>query len=253
MKPATGAQLWSLRNVLQQEPEATFEKLAVAGYSVVETAGFNTGELTIQGFKPRTLKKLAADHGVKIISGHFQLDLNSAPIVCEQAAQLGMKYFVVFNLRDELKLSQEGYKAAANELNKVGEIASSYGIKVGYHNHAHEFSEIDGVMPFDILLDYTNPDLVIFQPDLGWLGYAGQDPVTIFQKYPGRFPIWHLRDIDRVTKKSAAIGSGMIDFKSPISSQSLAGLEYAIVEMASDTEDPLGKILSSRQVIETWF
>ncbi|MGN7784837.1 sugar phosphate isomerase/epimerase family protein [Niabella sp. 22666] len=253
MKPATGAQLWSLRNVLREEPEATFEKLAVAGYTVVEPAGFNISELTIQGFKPQALKKIATDHSIKIISGHFQLDLNSAPIFCEQAAQLGMKYFVVFNLRDGLKLSQEGYKAAANDLNKVGKIASSYGIKVGYHNHAHEFAEIDGVIPFDILLDYTDPDLVVFQPDLGWLGYAGQEPVNIFQKYPGRFPIWHLRDIDPVTKRSVAIGSGMIDFQSTCANRDLAGLEYAIVEMASDTEDPLGKILSSRQVIETWF
>ncbi len=253
MKPATGAQLWALRDVLREHPKATFEKLAKAGYTVVEPAGFNISDLTIQGFKPEELTKLATDHGFKIISGHFQLDLNSAPVVCEHAVQLGMKYFVVFNLRDELKLSQESYKAAANELNRVGEIASSYGIKVAYHNHAHEFSKIDGVLPFDILLDYTDPELVVFQPDLGWLCVAGQNPVRLFERYPGRFPLWHLRDIDPVTKRSVTIGSGMIDFKSALSGQNLAGLEYAIVEMSSDTEDPLGKILASHKVIESWW
>lgn len=253
MKPATGAQLWALRNVLREHPKATFEKLAKAGYTLVEPAGFNISDLTIQGFKPEVLTKLANDHGFKIISGHFQLDLNSAPVVCEHAVQLGMKYFVVFNLRDELKLSQESYKAAANELNRVGEIASSYGIKVAYHNHAHEFSKIDGVLPFDILLDYTDPELVVFQPDLGWLGVAGQNPVRLFERYPGRFPLWHLRDIDAETKKTTAVGEGMIDFQPAIASRELAGLEYAIVEMASDTEGPLEKILSSHQVIEHWF
>ncbi|MCH5715087.1 sugar phosphate isomerase/epimerase family protein [Niabella hibiscisoli] len=253
MKPATGAQLWSLRNVLLQEPETTLEKLATAGYSVVEPAGFNIDERTIQGFKPKDLKSLADSHGLRIISGHFQLDVNTAPAVCDYAAQLGMKYFVVFNLRDELKISVDSYKTAANELNKVGEIARAYGIKVGYHNHAHEFSPMGGVLPFDILLDYTDPELVVFQPDLGWMGLAGQDPVKIFERFPGRFPLWHFRDIDVDTKKSTAIGSGMIDFAPVIANQSLAGLEYAIVEMASDAEDPLGKILSSHKTIEKLF
>lgn len=253
MKPATGAQLWSLRNVLREQPEATFEKLAAAGYTVVEPAGFNITELTIQGFKLQDLKNLADAHGLKIISGHFQLEIDNAPVALELAAQLGMKYFVVFNLKDELKVSLAGYKAAASELNKVGELARSYGIQIGYHNHAHEFTKIDGVLPFDLLLDYTDPELVVFQPDLGWLGYAGQDPEKLFERYPGRFPLWHLRDIDAETKKTTAIGGGVIDFKSAIANRELAGLEYALVEMASDTEDPLGKILSSHPVIENWF
>jgi sugar phosphate isomerase/epimerase len=253
MKPATGAQLWSLRNVLREEPEATFEKLATAGYAVVEAAGFNITDRTIQGFKPRDLKKLAETREIQIISGHFHLDVETAPVVCEYAAQLGMQYFVIFNLKDTLKASVAGYKTAAFELNNVGEIARSYGIRVAYHNHAHEFSPIDGVIPFDILLDHTDRELVVFQPDLGWLAVAGHDPVQLFRRYPGRFPLWHLRDIDAATKKSTAIGNGMIDFSSAFASQDLAGLQYAIVEMASDAEDPLGKILASHKAIESWL
>jgi sugar phosphate isomerase/epimerase len=179
--------------------------------------------------------------------------VETAPVVCEYAAQLGMQYFVIFNLKDTLKASVAGYKTAAFELNNVGEIARSYGIRVAYHNHAHEFSPIDGVIPFDILLDHTDRELVVFQPDLGWLAVAGHDPVQLFRRYPGRFPLWHLRDIDAATKKSTAIGNGMIDFSSAFASQDLAGLQYAIVEMASDAEDPLGKILASHKAIESWL
>ncbi|MGE9312028.1 sugar phosphate isomerase/epimerase family protein [Niabella sp. CJ426] len=253
MKPATGAQLWSLRNLLLEEPGATFKKLAAAGYTVVEPAGFNISELTIQGFKPEELKNLANDQGLQMVSAHFQFSVKEASTISDRAASMGIKYIVRSFFSNELEQTQDTYKKAAQSLNQMGAIAKAFDLQLAYHNHAHEFEVVDGILLFDILLDYTDPDLVVFQPDLGWLGYAGQEPVNIFQKYPGRFPIWHLRDIDPVTKRSVAIGSGIIDFQSTFANRDLAGLEYAIVEMASDTEDPLGKILSSRQAIETLF
>ncbi|HTG57141.1 MAG TPA: sugar phosphate isomerase/epimerase [Niabella sp.] len=253
MKPATGAQLWSLRNVLQEEPEATFEKLAAAGYTVVEPAGFNISDLTIQGFKPEALKNFVSTQGLQMVSAHFQFSTEEAFVACECAASIGIHYIVRSFFNNEIEKTPDAYKRAADALNHMGATASMYGLQLAYHNHAHEFFPIDDVIPFNILLDNTDRELVVFQPDLGWLGVAGQNPVPLFERYPGRFPLWHFRDIDPVTKNSAAIGSGMIDFKSALSNQDLAGLEYAIVEMASNAEDPLGKILSSRQVIKNWF
>ncbi len=253
MNPVTGAQLWSLRNVLLKEPEATLEKLAAAGYSVVEPAGFNIQEGTIQGFTPLLLKSLANSNGLQIPSAHFQFSIEEAAKVGECAASMGIKYIVRSFFSNELEQTQDAYKRAAEALNHMGATANTFGVQLAYHNHAHEFEMVDGVSLFDILLMYTDPELVIFQPDLGWLNLAGQDPVAIFKRFPGRFPLWHFRDIDAETKRSTAIGNGMVDFTPAIANQSLAGLEYAIVEMASDTEDPLGKILSSQKTIERLF
>ncbi|MCH5689045.1 hypothetical protein LWM68_35205 [Niabella sp. W65] len=94
MKPATGAQLWSLRNVLREEPEATFEKLATAGYAVVEPAGFSIAERTIQSFNPDKLKKMANSQGLQMVSAHFQFNTEEAFSVCDCAASMGMKYIV---------------------------------------------------------------------------------------------------------------------------------------------------------------
>lgn len=253
MKPATGAQLWSLRNLLLEEPEATLEKLATAGYTVVEPAGFNINERTIQGFEPSALKNFTKAQGLEIISGHFQFNTEEAFIACECAALIGMKYIIRSFFSNELEPTWDAYKKAADALNHMGATAKIFGLQLAYHNHAHEFEIIDGVSLFDILLEQTDPELVMFQPDLGWLGYAGQNPVDIFQKFPGRFPLWHLRDIEAETKRSTAIGSGMIDFNPAFAHQDVAGLKYAIVEMASDAEDPLGKILSSHKVLESWL
>ncbi|WP_114792139.1 sugar phosphate isomerase/epimerase [Niabella yanshanensis] len=253
MKPATGAQLWSLRNVLREEPEATFEKLAKAGYTVAEPAGFNISDLTIQGFKPEELKSLANDQGLQMVSAHFQFSTEDALTACDCAASIGIKYIIRSFFSNEIEQNSEAYKRAAEALNQMGATAKSFGLQLAYHNHAHEFELVNGVLLFDILLAHTDPELVVFQPDLGWLGYAGHDPVQLFEKYPGRFPLWHLRDIDAETRKTTAVGRGTIDFKSAIANRELAGLEYAIVEMASDVVDPLGEILSSHKIIECWF
>lgn len=253
MKPATGAQLWSLRNVLREEPEATFEKLAAAGYAVVEPAGFSIAERTIQSFNPDKLKKMANSQGLQMVSAHFQFNTEEALSVCDCAASMGMKYIVRSFFSNEIEQTQDAYKKAAQSLNHMGATANIFGLQLVYHNHAHEFEVVDGITLFDILLDHTDRELVVFQPDLGWLAVAGHDPVQLFRRYPGRFPLWHLRDIDAATKKSTAIGNGMIDFSSAFASQDLAGLQYAIVEMASDAEDPLGKILASHKAIESWL
>lgn len=253
MKPATGAQLWSLRNLLREDPEAIFVKLAVAGYSVVEPAGFSIRELTIQGFKPEELRNLANDQGLQMVSAHFQFSAEEASIACDCAASMGIQYIVRSFFSNELEQTQDAYKEAAQSLNQMGATAKAFGLQLAYHNHAHEFEIVGGSSLFDILLDETDPELVVFQPDLGWVGSAGQDPVQLFKRYPGRFPLWHLRDMDAATGRSTAIGSGMIDFQPTVDNLDLAGLEYAIVEMASDAEDPLGKILCSHPVIESWF
>ncbi len=252
MQIPLGAQTWSLRSLLNDNPEAVFRRLAVAGYSFIEPAGFNVLENTMQGFEPLVLKQLANDQGLQIISGHFQFDAEQAHAVCEAAVKMGMKYIVRSFFQNEVVSTPAYYRRAAHLLNQVGETAASYGLQLGYHNHAHEFEPMEGLLPFDILLEHTDPRWVVFQPDLGWMVYAGRDPVVYFERYPGRFPIWHLRDLDAAPRKSTAIGRGDVPFSSFFSGKEMAGLQYAIVEMGSDTAGPLERIEESWEAVRKY-
>ncbi|MCH5600608.1 sugar phosphate isomerase/epimerase family protein [Niabella ginsengisoli] len=248
MQIKTGAQVWALRNLLQENADATLEKLATAGYSFIEPAGFDVQNRTVQNFTPSKLKKLANAYGLDIVSGHFYFDLGNATIACEVASELGMKYIVHSYFKDQIDQNIESYQKAAEQLNRMGEVAKSYGLQLAYHNHAHEFENLNGKIPFDVLIENTVPDLVAFQPDLGWMIYADANPVDYFTKHPQRFPLWHLRDIDK-TKQSTTIGNGLVAFKSIFTEKENAGLQYAIVEMASGTEDILSKMLISYRFI----
>ncbi|GAB3413770.1 sugar phosphate isomerase/epimerase family protein [Niabella aquatica] len=253
MKIPLGAQVWSLRNQLNDNAGVVFNKLAAAGYTFIEPAGFNITEKTMQGFLLPELKRMAGYHGLEIISGHFHFGVEEAHAVCEAAVQMGMKYIVRSFFQNEVNPNTDYYKQAADALNHIGETAEIYGLQLAYHNHAHEFDAINGILPFDLLLQNTDPELVSFQADLGWMVYAGQLPQEYFKKHPGRFPLWHLRDIDADTKKSTAMGEGMVPFKSIFAEKEKAGLKYAMVEMSSDIENPLGKMLDSYTILNKQF
>lgn len=250
MESIVGAQIWALRNVMLNDPENTLKRLAEAGYSFIEPAGFNPKERTIQGFAPAALKKLAGSHGLAMHSGHFSFQPEDTYRVCDCAAELGMEYIVCPVLREEQKQTADTYKQTADELNEIGETVNKYGMRLAYHNHAYEFEPKEGIFPFDILLSNTEPDKVFFQMDIGWVVYSGQSPVAYFKKYPGRFPLWHIRDIDVHTHTTTIVGDGMVDFKTIFAQQETAGLQYAIVEMASGMEDPLGKITRSMRSVQ---
>ena len=102
------------------------------------------------------------------------------------------------------------------------------------------------------MLEETDADLVKIQADLGWMVYCGINPVDYFQKHPGRFPLWHLRDIDADTKETVAIGSGMVDFQSVFQLKDIAGMEYAFVEMASSMEQPYENMIESYKTMSSW-
>lgn len=253
MQVPLGVQTWSLRNLLDKNPEAIFEQLATVGYTFIEPAGFNITENTIQGFKPLALKQLANDQGLQVISGHFQFDVAEAHAACELAVKMGMQYIIRSFFQNEISQSPDYYKQAADALNHMGEIAKMYSMQLAYHNHAHEFDTINGIVPFDILLGNSDPQYVVFQADLGWMVYAGRNPNDYFEKHPGRFPLWHLRDIDAETKKSTLIGEGVVPFQSIFAEKEKAGLQYGIVEMSSHIEKPLEKIIDSYPVLSKGF
>ncbi len=134
-------------------------------------------------------------------------------------------------------------------MNFAGELCKSKGLKFGFHNHTVEFREINGIVPFDILAEGTDPKLVTFEMDLCWITAAGKNPVDYFRKYPGRFELWHFKDMTP-EKRDATMGEGVIDFKPIIEEIKLSGMKYHFVEQDNcTTHTPLESARISRDYI----
>jgi sugar phosphate isomerase/epimerase len=137
-------------------------------------------------------------------------------------------------LPDKFRSNLDGWKATAEKFNKMGEIAKKNGIQFGYHNHAFEFEKMEDQIPYDLLVSQTDPSLVTFEMDLYWVTKGGYNPVDYFKKYPGRFQLWHVKDMTKTDDMFfAPVGSGRIDFSSIFAEKKTAGMKYFFVEQDS--------------------
>lgn len=224
-----GLQLFSIRNYVNKDLESTAAKLAEMGYQYVEPAGYNKQNHTIHGKSTKEFAGILAANGLKPISAHAQFSLAEADAALDDFAAVGVKYLVCPSARGEFRKTLDGYKQTADELNAIGKKAKERGISFGYHNHDFEFKKIDDQVPYDVLLKNTDPNAVFFQVDIGWMIKSGNNPIDYFKKHPGRFPLWHVRDID-TAGASVAVGTGKVDFKEIFDNRKLAGLKCGIVE-----------------------
>ena len=257
-----GLQLFSIRDLLSEDPTSTLSTVAKIGYKHVETFGVDTDRESFWDLSVSDLKKVLDDHNLKTHSGHYDMSkyLNrqiseheNIEKYIEIAHQLGQSYIVapVTPMDDINNLKTEDYQYAADQLNKAGEMAKKAGIKIGYHNHFWELRQLgNGTKGLDVLIAFTEPELVDFELDLFWIEKSGYNPQSYFDKYPGRFPLWHLKDMDRqftqpiVGKdydktdfmelmkdvKFTEVGSGALDFIKIADESEKSGLKYAFVE-----------------------
>lgn len=218
-----GLQLYTLRNELSQDFEGTLARVAELGYKEMEFAGY-------YGRSPSEVRSTLDQNGMTSPAAHIQLqalrdDLEGE---VERAAELGQKYIVVPILPESQRTISE-YQRTADYLNRAGEVCKQVGIKMGYHNHNFEFIETDGRIPYDILLDETDADLVDMELDLYWIRNAGVDPVAYFENHPGRFSMLHVKDMDEFGRM-ADVGSGEINFAEIFSHADTAGFKHFFVE-----------------------
>jgi sugar phosphate isomerase/epimerase len=197
---------------------------------------------------PAEFKKLVNDLGMEILSSHTQVEaegitLDNAKIMAEDHAILGVKYCVQPWVVPEARNTLASYHKMVADWNKVGKIMKETGIQFGYHNHNFEFATVEGKIPYyDIFMVELDKDLVTMEIDLFWTTKAGQNPVDIFNKYPGRFQLFHMKDMftkeapffttDGVTD-FAPVGAGVINFKEILAAKDIAGMKYMIVEQDS--------------------
>jgi sugar phosphate isomerase/epimerase len=249
-----GLQLYTVRDQMKQDFEGTLAKVAQIGYKEVEFAGYF-------GHSAKDVRALLDKDGLTSPSEHVPYETleNKWPETLEEAHVVGQKFIVCPWIDETQRKSPDGWKRAAELFNRAGEASQKAGIQFAYHNHAFEFEPseaLGGKMPYDFLLAETDPKLVKMEMDLCWITVGGQDPVKYFDRYPGRFPLVHVKDYvkDPNTTSSysgatgsaefkgrlAAVGQGGIDWKRIFAQSGKGGVQHYFVENddAKSIDDP---------------
>jgi sugar phosphate isomerase/epimerase len=237
-----GVQLYSVRSMMEKDFAGTLKAVADVGFEEVEFAGYFDHQ-------PEEVKTLLGRLGLTAPASHVSIDLLREDLAgtIEQARAVGHDYLIGPWLAPEERVSIESYKTVAGFFNQGGKACRDAGLRFGYHNHDFEFETIDGQLPFDVLLDETDPDLVDFELDLFWITRGGEDPFRYFDRYPGRFTLCHVKDMAE-NEQMVDVGAGRIDFKAIFARAEQAGLEHFFVEH-DEPEDPLASIASSHDYL----
>jgi sugar phosphate isomerase/epimerase len=235
-----GIQLYTVRQSMDQDPSGTLAQLSEIGYSFVEGAGYQEGKF--YGQSPIDFKMMLEDTGLRMVSGHTQSGQMNPQAKKTMAGEnwegavadfkaVGQEYIALSWLDEKEREKLDDYKALAALLNKSGEVCKQYGIQLAYHNHDFEFETLDGGLPYNLLLRECDPALVKMELDIYWITKAGYDPVDYFNKAPGRYPLWHVKDMDDSERQFfTEVGNGTIDWKRVFQARKVSGMEYFFVE-----------------------
>ena len=247
-----GLALYTLRDDMGVDPKAVLQEVANDGYAYIEAAGYNEGKLYNMSREDfaNLLKELEL---TRVSTQHCDVSLENGDAMMKDVKTAGFEYFVVpippmglFHFDDStMTMSMSGGAENLSKIvNTLGEKAHAAGLKLLYHNHDFEFKkDADGIVPIEYLLEHSDPKYVNFQMDLFWVTKAGADPIAYFKKYPGRFKIWHVKDMDK-EGRFAPVGNGTIDFATILANKELSGMQYYMVEqdMTFDGMKPLEAI-----------
>jgi len=243
-----GIQIYTLRNEIQKDGlEVTMEKVAAAGYKLVEPFGYENKKYL--GKTSAEFKAMIEGLGMRVPSIHSVMELSSAggkdaminnmKITAEDAKATGAEYMVWAYLKPEDRTSMDDYKRHLETWAKFSEICKEVDIQFAYHNHDFEFIPFEGETekPYELIMRETDSDLIKFEMDLYCVRKAGEKPIDWFKKDPGRFHLWHVKDMTAdETKFFAPVGEGIIDFKPIFEARETAGMKYFFVEQDATPE-----------------
>jgi sugar phosphate isomerase/epimerase len=236
-----GIQLYTIRDAMAADVPGTLKKVSDIGYKYLELAGYSDDKF--YGYSPLEFKKMVNDLGMEVLSSHTKVEaagitIDSAKAMADDHAALGVK-FCVQPWIEEIDRNIESYKRMIGDWNEVGKIMKEVGIQFGYHNHNFEFASIDGIVPYyDIFMPEMDAGLITMELDVFWASKAGQNPVDMFNKYPGRFQLLHFKDMktneapffEVIKDDVCSVGEGVIDFKKILAAKEVAGMKYLFVE-----------------------
>lgn len=246
-----GVQLYTIRGEIAKDAKGSIRRVAELGYKEVENFGYSG---RFFGMDAKAYSDLLKETGLSAPSGHYLLNQlrNGWDKAVEDAAAVGHKYMVLAFLTPMERKTLDDYRRVAETLNKAGETCRKAGIQLCYHNHDFEFQSIDGTLPFDLLMKETDASLVKAELDLYWTAKAGFKPTDIFEKYPNRAALWHVKDMDATEKKGfTEVGSGTIDFKEIFRQHRKSGMKHFFVEQDICPGSPFDSIAKSIQYVRS--
>lgn len=266
-----GVQLYTVRYAMASDFEGSLAKVAAAGYKLVELAEFSYKNGEVRYFKktPQELRAALDHYGLDAFSTHLDYEFLSPeifPKVLVASKLLGHKYIVCPWIKEEVRKQPDAWKHVCETFNRAGEESKKAGFQFGYHNHWFEFLPVDGKLPYDVLLEGCDAQLVKMEMDLCWITAGGGDPVKYFDRYPGRFPLVHAKDLHSMPHITAGgpqnfgdtadlteVGSGLIDWKRIFAHSDTAGIKYYIVEH-DHPKQPFESIKTSYEYLSklTW-
>lgn len=234
-----GMQLYTVRTDLEKDFAGTLSKVAAIGYTEVEFAGYFN-------HTPQQVKAALTANGLTSPSAHVDygsLAADKLPAALDAAHTIGHTFLVNPWIDESIRSQPGSWKRIADTYNRAGEASKKAGIQFAYHNHNFEFAPVEGKLPYDVLLEECDPALVKMELDLCWISAAGRDPLDYFKRYPGRFPLVHVKGLSRLTPGGAStpidkllptiadVGSGdVIDWKRIFAHASEAGIRHYFVE-----------------------
>jgi sugar phosphate isomerase/epimerase len=241
-----GVNLYSLREPMSLDPIGTLTELAKIGYKVIESAPSAKGNY--YGLRPKEIKQIMQDLGLILASGHAIINADWQKSI-DDAAETGQTYLLAPMLPSKGQ-TIDNYLKVAERFNKLGEACKKSGVTFGFHNGVTEFEKEKEKVLYDVLLENTDPALVKMELDLGWAIVAGAKPEDYFEKYSGRFPLWHIKDIKKDKDESIEFGKGKIDFVSILKNQQKSAMQYMFVEQEHLTQPALETMRVNLQYLE---
>ena len=254
-----GLALYTVRDAMGKDAKGTLKAVADTGYKNIEAAGYEDGKF--YNMSPNDFKNLLKSLGLTPISTHQgSVTIENADAMMADVKAAGFQYFVIpvppmglfkYNAENSTMGMTGGAENLSNILTTLGKKAKKAGLELLYHNHDFEFvKDKDGIVTIDYLLEHTDPEYVNFQMDLFWVTKAGADPLAYFEKYPGRFKMWHVKDMD-MEGKFAPVGKGTIDFAKILAEKEKSGMLFYMVEQdRTFTMEPLQAIKVSHDGIK---
>jgi len=243
-KFALGYQLYSIRDLMTSDPLGTLTKLKAMGYKHGEVYGFDAERNLIFGVSPKELQSMIAELDMKATSGHYDFttlleasddEMRTYTDKCLACAKTLNSDYLVWPFLREHQRTLEAYGMLVDKLNVIGEHIKGSGIGLAYHNHGYEFQDHDGQSGYDMLIAETDADLVKLQLDMYWLAYdPKKTPTQLIAEQPGRYVMWHIKDMHKVSRDYTELGNGSIDYTTYLPDARTSGLEHFYVEQGGN-------------------
>ncbi len=239
-----GLQLFTIRDAMERDPIGSLKAVRALGYGDLEIYGYNGEEDTYYGYKTADFKKILEDQDLTTSSGHYNLpafydrskeDLMRYVDQCITGAHTLKQDYITWPWLDPKFRTIEGYKKLAGILNAIGERVTKGGLGFAYHNHGFEFDDHKGEIGYDIILKETGPELVKLQLDWYWVMHSSKlRPAEWIAMDPKRYVMWHIKDMDKVTRDYSELGNGSIDYNQILPEASQEGLEFYYLEQGGN-------------------